>query len=104
MRRVSEAQLPLTAHARVDDPWTSHEAAKSVAITNRSAQAVLACFIARDLTDEQLLERFHDLFPDLDLADSRIRTYRKDLSNAGELRLKGTTASSRGRASRVWGL
>ena len=102
--KASEAQLPLTAHARVEDPWTSHAAARSVTISNRSAQAVLACFIGHDLTDEQLLERFRDLFPDLDLADSRIRTYRKDLSNAGELRLKGTATSSRGRASRVWGL
>lgn len=104
MTPVSEAQLPLAAYARTDDPWTSHEAARSVKLSNRSMQAVKACFIGRDLCDEQLVERFKELFPEIDLSDQRIRTYRKDLSNAHVLEIKGTTKSSRGRDTKVWGL
>lgn len=92
------------AHARRTDPATSHLAATSVRVSNRSKESVRACFISGAACDEELIERFRATFPELDISDQRIRTYRHDLCNEGTLQPAGMTYTRRGRSTQRWSL
>lgn len=97
--------LEPVAHARRTDPATSHLAATSVRVSNRSKDAVRMCFVGGGaLCDEDLIERFRATFPELDISDQRIRTYRHDLCNEGTLQPAGMTYTRRGRSTQRWSL
>lgn len=86
--------------ARTTDPGTSHAAARSVKQPRTLRARLLGIFAAarKPLTDEDLIRRHHQVFPDQPATDSGIRSRRSELVRAGLLAPvdeKGRTASGR---------
>ncbi len=103
MTRVSEAQLPLVAHARADDPESSWVAARSVKNLTTVHERILACLISGKATDDQIIERYRDYYGN-DATDQSIRSRRKELVNAGLVTFTGEYGiSANGGKSRMWG-
>ena len=99
----------MTAHARNTDPITSHEAAEGVDV-NRSQALVLAfctSYMGEYFTDKNLAATYRrvvevgeaQLPP---VSDSRIRTARKELVDAGLITFAGYTEPARGRRESIW--
>lgn len=93
------------AHARISDPETSHEAARSVSDISETKLVILA-LLFYPMTDEQLIKAyenavFHRLAPQA--SESGIRSRRAELVESGlviDTGNYGTTAS--GRRSKIW--
>lgn len=106
---TDEDELPhgQRAHARRDDPETSHDAAASVAVRESQA-AVLAVFTtAGPMTDEELHDTYlraaftGTLRPQ---SSSGLRTRRSELVRLGYICWTGERRVMRtGRLARVWG-
>jgi hypothetical protein len=99
------------AHARRDDPWTSHEAAGSIPSEeiHRSQEAVLDCFTLTGPMYDRKLQREYDRYrvPNLwpEQSESGIRTRRKELVDRGRLKDSGRSVRRpSGRKSIVWEL
>lgn len=104
MTRVSEAQLPLVAHARADDPESSWVAARSVRNLTQTHERVLACLIAGKATDAEIIARYRDYYPEAHDTDQSIRSRRAELTKAGLVAWTGDYGKSEnGGKARKWG-
>lgn len=95
------------AHARAQDPDTSHAAADSVRRISESQQHILRLFLLYGpMTDEQLLARHREWqhrHGDPRMSDSGVRTRRSELVMLGRVRDSGKrTLLSTGRKAIVW--
>ena len=94
------------AHARMADPWTSHEAAASV--TNISAtQAIILGLLTIPQTDEQLVEhymQFRREHPEIvpKASASGIRSRRAELFQVEKVVPVGYARTESGRKAIVW--
>ena len=100
------ADLPLLAHARTDDPATSHEAAASVKGMRESHAAILRTFKRYGpMTDEEMIELYRTMPTVPRQSVSGLRTRRHELAVAGKLRDTGKREPmASGRQAIVWGL
>jgi hypothetical protein len=87
--------------ARLTDPWTSHEAQKSVQVTPQKIDGVLR-ILTTPMTDEQMIEAYEKA--QLPWASpSGLRTLRVDLHRKGFIEDTGVVAKTRsGRKAIVW--
>lgn len=92
-------------HARHTDPHTSHEAAKSVQNLTL-VQTIVLALLAEPMTDEQLVQRYTDLFKaagDIPGASqSGIRTRRSELAERGLVEIVDHSRTRSGRRAHVW--
>lgn len=98
-----------TAHARAEDPYTSHLAAATVADITRSQATILAIYHQLgDLTDGDLIAYYMEMVDAGDyppLSVSGIRTRRSELVALRRLADTGKRALTlTGRRCIVWGL
>lgn len=97
----------MTAVARHTDPQTSHEAAAGVDLC-RSQMAVLTFINTRGgtfFTNAHLVDAYQHTYIEHHLpvlSDSRIRTARLELADAGLLHYAGTRKESGRRREQVW--
>ena len=102
--KVSEAQLPLVAHARADDPETSWVAAANVRKLTQTHERVLACLISGKGTDAEIIARYRDYYPEAKDTDQSIRSRRAELTRAGLIAFTGDYGQSEnGGRARKWG-
>lgn len=96
------------AHARVDDPETSHAAAATVNVTAGQAKVLqLLQRLAHDravyaVTHEQLVH--YAVAYDVELSPSGVRTRCTELARAGLVVDRGETRTKSGRRATLWGL
>lgn len=99
----------MSALARNTDPITSHEAADGVDLI-RSQMLVLTfahSYLPAYFTDKALVAGYRKIASAGGqplLADSRLRTARKELVDAGLVYFAGYTDPDRGRRERIWTL
>jgi hypothetical protein len=96
-----------SAHARAQDPDTSHAAAASVRHISESQQHILRLFrLYGPMTDEQLLAKHREWqrrYGDPLMSDSGVRTRRSELVVLGRVRDSGKRERlSTGRKAIVW--
>lgn len=77
------------AHARRTDPTTSHEAAARVQVT-QTQHRVLACLIKGPATDDEIVARFRDYWPEDKTSPQSIRSRRAELVVKGLVLHDGT--------------
>lgn len=91
--------------ARTADPYTSHEAAKSVTKVTETQQAILQ-LLQTPMTDEQLVNAYlagaflEGTYPEA--SESGIRSRRAELARKGLVVIVTTSLTSTGRKARVW--
>lgn len=97
------------AHARTTDPWTSHDAARSISEEElrESERCVLACFrVNGEMHHEKLVERYREgrfLHGWKPQRESGLRTRTSDMKKAGYIRDTGKVVIlDSGRSSIVW--
>jgi hypothetical protein len=73
--------FPEVAHARHGDPATAHKAAASVRGLTETQEKVRACLISGPKTDEEIVARFRELYPNDSTTDQSIRSRRAELVN-----------------------
>ena len=102
----SPSAAPDIAHARRNDPQTSHKAAASVSLTNLGKTKDLILAILREvgpMTDERIISHFHRrTYPEKVAADSGIRTRRAWLVDNGFIEACGTGKTASGRECQIW--
>jgi hypothetical protein len=79
---MADQQLPLDltrAHAREDDPETSHEAAASVRVVKQRSYVLAAARTLGTFTDPALQLTVRSIYPDQKFSDSGVRTRRSEL-------------------------
>jgi hypothetical protein len=87
-------------YARTADPYTSHEAAKSVNNVTQTQQAILQ-LLEKPMTDEQLVNAYQaGSYPAA--SESGIRSRRAELARKGLLVIVTTSLTANGRKARVW--
>ncbi len=92
------------ARARRTDPITSHSAADSVDVKGHRA-VVLEALRFGPATDEELIDRIRQRWPEAAPSDQSIRSRRCELRRMGFVRATDEfRPSSRGNSSRVWGV
>lgn len=104
-------KLPLfeQAHARNSDPETSHQAAKSVSLTNpgRTREAIMAILKQEGpLTDEWIWSRYSLWYARgrtvPKASPSGLRSRRSELVRMGFVEACGTGKTASGRACQIW--
>jgi len=99
-----------TAHARSDDPETSHAAAASVKnlTTNQAAiKTILRSTGRRQLRDDEIVELYQLRYRELNLprqSESGIRSRRAELARRGDLVEGEKSRMPTGRMARTWTL
>lgn len=102
--KVSEAQLPLVARARADDPESSWIAARSIKNLTQTHERVLACLITGKATDAEIIARYRRYYPEAKDTDQSIRSRRAELTRAGFVSWTGDYGrSENGGKARCWG-
>ena len=93
----------MTPHARTADPETSHQAAESVfGMSDLQADLLRLFRQFGPMTDEQLIGR-HDDAGMVSRTDSRIRTARHELEEAGKVEWSGGFGlTGGGGKTRIW--
>ncbi len=92
-------------YARTADPYTSHEAAKSVTKVTETQQAILE-LLERAMTDEQLVNAYYSAvlmgkqYPQA--TQQGIRSRRAELARKGLVVIVTSSLTSSGRKARVW--
>ena len=99
----------MSAHARTTDPITSHEAAAGIDLIRSQMLVLTFCreYMGEFFTDKNLAATYRrvvevggaQLPP---VSDSRIRTARKELVDAGLITFAGYTEPERGRRESIW--
>lgn len=102
------------ARARNTDPVTSHEAAATVDVSRSQEITLLIArrYLGDYFTDQGLTEAYHLVRNTLEQAgeqiarvsDSRLRTARNELTEAGLVFPAGYTSPATGRRRRIWTL
>ena len=98
--------LPGSADARVTDPDTSHEARDSITATKAAASCEEVLRILRThgpLTDEQI-SGHHRAQWIVEFSDSRLRTARHELVEAGHVVDAGEGLTRSGRRCKKWAI
>jgi hypothetical protein len=86
--------------ARTTDPYTSHEAAKSVNNVTATQQAIMQ-LLQKPMTDEQLVKAYQaGDYPAA--SEPGIRTRRSELARKGLLVIVTSSLTASGRKARVW--
>ena len=99
----------MSARARTTDPTTSHEAAAGIDLI-RSQMLVLTFareYMGEYFTDKGLVSTYRRVVEAEEaqlppLSDSRIRTARRELVDAGLIAFAGYTEPARGRRESIW--
>ena len=97
----------MSARARTTDPITSHEAAAGVDLIRSQMLVLTFCreYMGEYFTDKGLVSTYrrvqpHTAYPPV--SDSRLRTARKELVDAGLITFAGYTEPARGRRESIW--
>lgn len=94
--------VPEKARARRQDPWTSHLAAEGVDVT-RGQGIVLAAFIGGPATDDELVDRIKDYWPDVEITPQSVRSRRAELVRKKLVEDSGKVGvTHNGGPSKVW--
>lgn len=94
-----------SAHARRTDPLSSHLAAEraSMTLTDTQDRVLIALRIGGPASDEQLVGRFRDWWPDLKISDQSIRSRRSEVVKKGLVEATDNYGTTRyGQRARVW--
>ena len=95
------------AHARAQDPSTSHQAAATIdgARLRPTAKAILEILKLEPMTDEEL-NAMYSMWMQIDLAPKsspqNVRTVRKHLHDQGLVYVVGLHKTASGRNARLW--
>jgi hypothetical protein len=88
--------------ARTTDPWTSHEAKKSVKLSPEKISGILS-LLKQPMTDEQMVEAYQAMEGLPWASPSGLRTLRANLYRNGMVENTGEVANTRsGRKSIIW--
>lgn len=98
--------IGLTRHT---DPVTSHEAADGVDLMRSQMLVLTFCksYMGAYFTDTGLVETYHRIRETAELprlSDSRLRTARRELVDAQQIRHAGYTEPATGRRHSIWEL
>lgn len=97
------------ARARTTDPVTSHEAAATVdpSPSQDTVLTIARHYLGQYFTDTGLVETYHRIRETAELprlSDSRLRTARRELVDAQQIRHAGYTEPATGRRHSIWEL
>ena len=96
----------MTAHARISDPETSHEAASSVSDISETQIIIRALLAGYPMTDEELIRSYQNAVEQKIApmaSESGIRSRRAELVDRGLVRDSGRFGTTRsGRRSKIW--
>lgn len=93
------------AHARRTDPLSSHLAAEraSQRLTDVQDRVLTLLRIRGPATDDQIIERFRDYWPEIKVSDQSIRSRRSELVRKALVAHSGDFGPSpHGQRARVW--
>lgn len=106
MSAPSQSSMFDVPRSRWSDPETSRQAAESVSLSKVSkVQEMILAALIRPMTDEQLVDRVHELWPERRVSPQSIRSRRAELVRKGLVEASPQVRSTKfGRSSVVWKL